>query len=113
LRGPVLELIARARLDADGIAMTRDGRQIRIETLLTRTNEHSSSGASTESEVLPSMGRILAPDGTFFLPPVRLIAIPRPGDDNDHDLMIESEGDERDALDDDRTVPATTEPLPI
>lgn len=115
LRGPILELIARARLDADGIAMTRDGRQIRIETLLTRTNEHSSNGSAMEGEVLPSMGRILAPDGTFFLPAVRLIAIPRPGgDDRDDDLMIEPASDERiDAIDGDRTVLAMTQPLPV
>lgn len=115
LRGPILELIARARLDADGIAMTRDGRQIRIEKLLTRTNGNASNDRLIEGEVLPSMGRILAPDGTFFLPSVRLIAIPRPGDaDQSDDVLAELEGNELIAAsNDDRALLPSTQPIPV
>ncbi len=83
LRGPLLDLIAQARLDPDGIAITRDGRRICIELLMTRSAdpEVSDIGAAATTSDLASMGRIVAPDGTFYLPAVRLRALPRPGED--------------------------------
>jgi hypothetical protein len=97
LRGPILDLIAQARLDPDGIAITRDGRQIHIELLAKRSTAprgadrsvrglHCGGNGTGDAAVLDhdddlsSMGRIVAPDGTFFLPSVRLIAMQPSGE---------------------------------
>ena len=75
LRTPLLDLIARARLDDDGTAVLRDGRRVRVAEVRP-ADQGTSGGTAAVNQGLVTYGRIVAPDGTLLLPRVQLTAAP-------------------------------------